>query len=191
VNNIYDLSNQDFDDAGKLVGSWINKAKQLLASSKFLQKNCIDGRMFLMSGIEAIDYADDENNDFGNVYLMLKGMALECFLKAILIKQKKIDFNNGSMKPKYNNHLLLEMAKDSGIELNVIEEETIKILSEEIYLGRYPVFKNCSKHNSLPFVPNAKIANKNGDLVPFKGISWTSKNQSASEDILKKIYFLL
>jgi len=191
MKKVDDFSMKDFDDAGNLVHYWIDKATQLLTSSKFLQINCIDGRMFLMSGIGAIDYADDENNHFFDVSLMLRGMAIECFLKAILIKNGKIIFKDGKMKPGYGDHSLYKMALDSGIKLNSIEKEVLDLLSIKIYLGRYPVFKNVLKYSSLPVVPNSKIIDKNGRLSSHKGQYWTTELEVTFEKLLKKVYSLL
>jgi len=191
MTKIDNLSEQDFDNAGNSIRLWIYKANQLLASSRFLQINCIEGRLFLMDMVEANNYSGDENNNFFDISLMLRGMALECFLKAILIKNGKLVFKNGKIKNKYNQHLLKQMAKDSKIRLNCNEEELLSLLSIKIKLGRYPVLQKCSEYNSLPVVPNAKKMGKDNKLHPYRGQYWNSKLENVFELLLLKISSLL
>lgn len=172
------MTKEKFDESGNLIGYWVCTARTLLNSSIFLKDN--DFSTLSMQQQDSLTEEELNFRNFSSVSRMLRGMALECFLKAILIKKLKIEISNGEIKKNpYNDHDLVKMVKGAEIEFDELEKESLKILTAEIVLGRFPVFKKYEKYNNLPLIPNMKPVQK--------AIYWDDKLEKKSCNLLKRI----
>ncbi|HOX60554.1 MAG TPA: hypothetical protein PLV72_00925 [Candidatus Magasanikbacteria bacterium] len=172
------MTKEKFNKAGNLIGFWIYTAQNLLNSSNFLKAN--DSSVLFMKGQECLDEKEESFRNFLSVSRMLRGMAFECFLKAVLIKKTKIKITDGEIeKNQHNQHDLVKMAEDAEIKLNKLEKESLKILTSDIVLGRYPILKKYTKYANLPQIPNVK--------PKVKGRYWNDELEEESIKLLKRI----
>lgn len=81
--------------------------------------------------------------------LMFFGLALECYLKGLLVKIKKINplnLDGVSLSQKIIRHLSTEMFKDAiGTTATAKEADTISRLRRAILSGKYPIEKKVTQ----------------------------------------------
>jgi len=114
--------------------------------------------------------------------LMLKAMALECYLKGALIKSGHDLFNNGELNSKFNSHCLITFYDMLELPRNENEKRVLKYLEHWIYSGRYPISKKFNSMDGLPKHPNNKNMGKQ------YGLSWSAAGDDRTFDgIIEKI----
>lgn len=180
------LSKEEFDEAGNLVGFWIFRATELLNAAEFLNKN--DFTKLSAQEQDSLSERESNQRHFVDTAQMLKGMAIETFLKACLIKKGKIITYDGKMLGNmYNKHNLEKMAEDADIELTVGERAVLKNFSGRIVLGRYPILKKFEQYKNFPKVPNVKVRDKKGQMIETRGLFWSEEQEKTVKQILEKI----
>ncbi|OGQ95141.1 MAG: hypothetical protein A2521_00335 [Deltaproteobacteria bacterium RIFOXYD12_FULL_57_12] len=131
------------------ASAWLDKADDLLFSSKILCDNC----GFLTTRPDDV-FAGDARILW--VINMLRAMAIENLFKGVWLRSGEILAEDGSFKgiPGASNHKLLSLAEKVAekIEFNFSKEEYILLdrLSYCIVFGRYPVQKNWSIGQGIP-----------------------------------------
>jgi hypothetical protein len=173
------MNEEKFNEAGNLIGFWIYTAQNLLNSSNFLKVN--DASALTIQELDCLDENEKIFRNFLSVSRMLRGMAFECFLKALLIKKLKIIITEGKIiNNPYTDHDLVKMAEDAEITMDKLEKESLLLLSADIVLGRYPVFKKHEHYNNkLPLIPHVKPNQK--------GRYWNDELEEKSSTLLKRI----
>ena len=114
----------------------------------------------LLESSEKITDSDSiKNFEYFRVKLMLRGMALECHMKTLVILKgtKMLDVAGKLNNLKIKSHDL--KALSTFLDIQVSDEETsmLNILSDAIELGRYPVTakdKQTGKYWILPTFEN-------------------------------------
>lgn len=78
------------------------------------------------------------------------GLAIENACKARLIRDGKIQFNNGRVKGLPTSHNIFEMVKSVGVELDEKSTKFLKRLSYQIkVLAKYPIAKDIKTQNQF------------------------------------------
>jgi hypothetical protein len=97
----------------------------------------------LIKSSEKIKDADPiENFELFRVKLMLRGMAVESLLKTLAISKKiKLVNSDGTINKDFKkiSHDLVGLAKRLDINLSEDEEKILRILTDSIETGRYPI----------------------------------------------------
>jgi len=140
-----------FDDYANSPGAWLNTGNELYHTAEFLNKraefNVFANGLSTQKIVKVIS---------PRVVFMIRGMAMECFLKAVLVKRKKIQATDGKLinsNNGYNNHDLLLLAKDiPELSLDKLEKNILSALSISIIGGRFPVLKNHQKKSGFGWV---------------------------------------
>ena len=77
--------------------------------------------------------------------LMLRSFALECLLKALILRKGKEFYCEGDQRSYGKGHHLLKLAKDASIVLTEEQSDMLDRLEMYVYLGRYPLLKKHAK----------------------------------------------
>lgn len=93
---------------------------------------------------------DEEPESYSSVsgqFMLLAGLTVENYLKAICIKRSGAYSDNG--KFQFGHHDLVKLATESGIEFSTSDSEFLERLEHfVVFAGRYPAPKNA--HALLP-----------------------------------------
>jgi hypothetical protein len=130
--------------AGNSSAAWQSVADDLLIASQVLKERAAS---LDLTSLVAGDPIPVEGR-LGAVELMLKGMAIECLLKALWLKRGNMLIKNG----KYvrvrgaGDHDLPQLASAAKFVINDLETDLLRRLSHFIqYGGRYPVPRDAAK----------------------------------------------
>lgn len=140
-----------FERVGNSPDAWQSVASNLLFASQVLTERCDVPEP--SAPVVPAQYSNLTR--LGAVELMLRGMAIECLLKALWLKQGKFFVEEGEFArvPKVGSHNLLELAEavslwPTDIEstpLEGLEKDLLIRLSHFIECGRYPIPMNSDK----------------------------------------------
>lgn len=126
--------------AGNLPEAWKSCAEDLLAAAAVLREH----RTSIAHGDEAAPQAWRTHP----CELMLSGMAIECLLKALWVKQGHDIVAGGKYVavPGARDHDLVQLTVAVKVDLSDLETDLLRRLSHFLeYGGRYPVPKNAEK----------------------------------------------
>jgi len=130
--------------AGNFFASWRLAADDLLIASQVLKERA---ESFDRNSLAAGDPIPPEGR-LGAVELMLKGMAIECLLKALWLKLGNTLVKDGRYVGVRGaaDHDLPQLASAAKLAINDLETDLLRRLSHFIrYGGRYPVPKDASE----------------------------------------------
>src|ERR1051325_3774090 len=113
----------------------------------------VDSAQALAAAAEAVKRDDDNTGggkvfaDTGNMtpkrgaYAMLLGYAIECALKALLLRNgHKLGTATGTLEPRFKSHKLVNLVDHTGTDVSAAEREALVWVSCYIeYMGRYPL----------------------------------------------------
>jgi hypothetical protein len=122
--------------------SWIEKADELLAAARILEKDIVAywSTMSIKNG-QVVGIPDRKLVQ--GPYFLLIAYALENYFKALLIHRNKESLKNRllSTLPDYlKKHDLIELARDVNLGLDITEEDLLLRLGRNsIWAARYPV----------------------------------------------------
>ena len=107
---------------------WFVEAEQLMKSAKVLKK-----------------HAETNGKDYFGTYQMLRAMAFECYLKAIISLETRSVAFNGTIQKEYQTHKLELLAKKiRSINFSELDHQMLDTLTHWIFLGRYPLAKSAN-----------------------------------------------
>lgn len=124
------------------TSSWIEKADELLAAARILEKDIVAywSSMSIENG-QVVGIPDRKLVQ--GPYFLLVAYALENYFKALLIHRNKESLKNRllSTLPDYlKKHDLIELARDINLGLDITEEDLLLRLGRNsIWAARYPV----------------------------------------------------
>ena len=127
---------------GNFPRAWQLVASNLLSASQVLREKC-----------ESSDSRSATTGELGAVELMLRGMAIECLLKALWLKQGRALVKDGHFKgvAGAGAHDLPQLTLAVAFPLSDLEKDLLRRLSHFIeYGGRYPVPKDANKLRLTP-----------------------------------------
>lgn len=136
-------SDVQFAWAGNSARAWHIVSKELLAASRVLKERADS---FDSTSLKSGDPTPYETQ-LGAVELMLRGMAMECLLKALWLKSGNVLVQGGKYEgvPKAADHDLVQLASATKFVVKVQEKDVLRRLSHFIqYGGRYPIPQNAS-----------------------------------------------
>lgn len=134
----------EFDNAGNNPWRWRAKAKQLLLSSRALERAWDKAIQYDPPfPVCALEYLDS--------FLMLRAMGLECLLKAKALECGFKLAENGRYLPipGVKQHDLRALAQKIGFEMSEQEARVLKRLSRWIVAGRYPIQRHWSEERRI------------------------------------------
>jgi hypothetical protein len=130
--------------AGNCFATWWSVAGDLLAAAQLLKEGRESLDLTTLSSEDAIP----PEGRVGAVELMLRGMAVECLMKGLWVKNGNPIVKDG----KYvkvtgtDNHDLVQLASAIRFELGSLEQDVLRRLSHFIqYGGRYPIPKRADE----------------------------------------------
>ncbi len=172
-----------FDAIGNDASSWLTTSDSLLASAEILYKH-------IGEPPKPPNTPEDVWEWFRvhDVARMLRGMAVECLLKAIWIKSGGILAKDGKYKtiPGTKNHDLystvIKVSEKRPLHLNDEELKLLSRLSFSIISGRYPIQKSFS--GSYPSSPN------DSDIIRWNKWEYP-KDENIFQTIAKKMKNIL
>lgn len=134
-----ELRRSQHERAGNLYQTWCGAADQLFASARVLKAQ--HDTLYAVA-LTPTPYVAQ----VFPVLLMLRGMGLECLLKALWLKtdkERKLVVNGTYQGvPNTRQHYLVGLARAVEVELSVEETHLLTRLSDYItHLGRYPIAK--------------------------------------------------
>ena len=176
------LAKIHFERAGNSADAWASVAENL----------CFAAQVLLEKSDEAETLAPDQEVTqlsnrarLGAIELMLKGMAMECLLKALWVKQGNLFVQAGDFEPVFGAgaHDLRQLAQAVSISTTPHESDLLGRLSHFIeYGGRYPIPKKSMK---LGFISSPS----GGKASPM---TWTTPTDNVLfEGLVSKITELL
>lgn len=127
-------------ELGNLLNAWIKSYEALIKSSEKIK-----------------DSDPIEDIELLRVKLMLRGMAVESLLKTLAISKKiKLITDDGKLNPDFRgiSHNLVDLAKRLEVSLSDDEEKILRILTDSIETGRYPIPVKETLNNRFWIVPN-------------------------------------
>lgn len=185
------LDDYFFKNWGNSIFAWLMKVYDLLVASRLIDNHVKKiknsnpfARKTLPISVHAVDPC-----------FMLKGFAIECYLKAIYL----IQGNKFIVKDKYepipnaNQHNLREIS--TAINLNIFSKDDLRFLDTLSHYatgpGRYPVSKH-SKGGRKFYIPdnyfevfNEIIKNISNEVLRYPKLN--KKNKSDIDDIIKLV----
>ena len=119
-----------FEQSGKNPLAWRHSAEDLIEGAKAVHEKVIS--------------FDDGMHSLAAVEAMLLGMAIECLLKAMWIKNheawKKVGLTDKGKLTKLKTHNMQNIAKEAKVVVSSEENELLEKLSDFIvFAGRYPI----------------------------------------------------
>lgn len=129
-----------FERVGNSPGAWHSVADNLLFASQVLAQQCDAPEQLVSTSGDQLS----SRTRLGAIELMLKGMAMECLLKALCLKQGHLFVSAGKFEPVSNAgaHNLVQLAKAVTLNPTKFEIDLLKRLQHFIeYGGRYPIPK--------------------------------------------------
>lgn len=155
---------EQFDRGGNSVERWIDKARSLLDSADVL--DTFHGSLLeeLCRETEQRDLSDLECRRLSvrDVSPMLCAMATECLLKALWLKHGGVLAENGTYRGilRGSEHQLDDLAVAVGAKAGLVfaEEdiELLKLVSNWIVVGRYPIPRSYDRLTALERVPHGR-----------------------------------
>jgi hypothetical protein len=138
---------EQHERVGNTYQSWCLAADQLFAAARVLkrQHDTFDDEEWMASEVEILP---DEAQVFPPL-LMLRGMGLECLLKALWLKQGHEVVRHGKYVgvPNTNQHDLVGLARETGFALSSEDDHLLVRLSDFVtHIGRYPIAKRGQEH---------------------------------------------
>jgi hypothetical protein len=165
VYDIFDLSPQAlFDKHGNDWNSWLSRTDALLSASELLNTNCGNPPKPKSDPPSDRDYI--EAWDYIKIHIvvkMLRGMTIECLLKAIWLKGGGILAHKGKYRtiPGTKDHdlysLITKVSEKTELGLTNEEMKILSRLSFAITSGRYPIQKSVTGRNPSTPKMNEKI----------------------------------
>jgi hypothetical protein len=175
---------REFTDIGNVAGLWIAQGREMLVSANFLSQNSWFNMPFEKKS--KVFEEDIWKYKHHNTSLMLKAMALECYLKGALISKGKKLFKDGKLDSSFNKHCLIDFYDMLNLQRNENEKRILKYLEHWIYSGRYPISNKYNSIDGLPKHPNDKTP---GRVI---GLSWASPNDNQTfNGIIEKVMELI
>ena len=171
---------------GNLPDSWVRKANELLISSALLYERYSE-----------IDHSDPREHlkpeaQVLEIILMLRGMAIECFLKAIWLDKGQNFIKDGRFRniPNSGNHDLVAIANEvftlMDMKISSEERRILERLTLSIERGRYPISKKPSPNRMA-----MRRKNEN-DLEVHFNLEWSlSKDESQFDSFISKLMNVL
>lgn len=180
-----------FNYFGNSISEWLRKVFDLLVASRLidnhvkkLRKSLFQARKFKPISYHAVDPC-----------FMLKGFAIECYLKAIWLIQgnKLIVKNKYEPIPNAEQHDLRQLS--TAINLNIFSKDELRFLDTLSHYstgpGRYPVSKH-SKEGKKFYIPdnyfevfNEIIKNISNEVLRYPKLN--KKDKSDINDIIKLV----
>lgn len=136
------LAKQHFEQAGNSADAWQSVSNDLLFAAQVLLERVRAADALAPNQLSV------ENGHLFPVRLMLTGMALECLLKALWVKQGNQFVEAGAFKSvaRAGPHDLVQIAQAVALNPNSFEIDLLRRLSYFIeYGGRYPIPKVSKK----------------------------------------------
>lgn len=159
-----DFWRDQFDRGGNTVARWIDKARSLLDSADVL--DAFHGSLLedLVQETEQRELSDLECRRLSvrDVSPMLRAMATECLLKALWLKEGGVLAANGAYQGilRGSEHQLDELAvvvsEKTGIVFTHEDLELLKLVSNWIVVGRYPIPRTYDRLSALERVPHGR-----------------------------------
>jgi hypothetical protein len=122
--------------------SWIEKADELLAASRILEKDIV-AYWSAMSIENRRVVGIPDGRLVQGPYFLLVAYALENYFKALLIHRNRELLKNSlfSTLPDYlKKHDLIELGRDINLKLDITEEDLLlRLARNSIWAARYPV----------------------------------------------------
>jgi len=137
------LADKLHERAGNMPRAWQRSAEDLLAAAHILRER---NDSFDQESLGPNDPAPPESV-VKRVELMLRGMAMECLLKAVWVKRSNAIVHDGKYVkvPGAGQHDLPQLARAVGFAVDSAELDLLRRLSHFIkYGGRYPVPREAS-----------------------------------------------
>jgi hypothetical protein len=145
-----------YDFACRTDNAWFLKGNELYHSSLILRNIYLDAFPRICE-LESGEVVPNSQSDLlirdlrvFNQSTMLMGMAIENFLKGIIVKEEQVELDVKIKKlPEFlKSHRLIELAKKTGISFNKEEQMVLSKFTESIeFSGRYPIpIKNEKYH---------------------------------------------
>ncbi len=141
--------NENFDSVVNERAFWLDQASLLYSASALLKSK--DRFHLPIEEQRKILEEDRGKVDFFGVIQMLRGMYLECLLKAALVTSGIHLSKGGEMIRKYSHHKLKKLG--GGIkDINFSDQENylLERLTLWIEFGRYPSLKSAVKSKEIP-----------------------------------------
>lgn len=165
---------EDYDRSGNMPEAWYIKGEKLLIAIGILFNNYSKVKLAKLH-----KRGFPKSGKILPIIQMLRGMCLECFLKALWLKKGNCLVKNG----KYigikgvNDHYLHDLAKKLW-DIDAEGKDLLKRLSLYIQIGRYPI----SKNYDLTKIQRLYMGGKGPPTY-----SLTPKDHTVFKRILKKI----
>lgn len=138
------LAKTHFDRTGNSTDAWLSVAENLLFASQILAEKSDEPETHLPGQVTQLS----TRARVAAIELMLKGMALECLLKALWVKQGNRFVQAGAFAPVSGAgaHDLRQLAQAVPLSSTPHESDLLGRLSHFIeYGGRYPIPKKSLK----------------------------------------------
>src|SRR5262245_19748704 len=140
-----------FDEVGNDPLVWSQKALALLQSAEILRASFCATKSAISNETEA-----SHRMDLQQIFVMLRGMGVECLLKAAIIKNVKPLAVQGRLQSPVSAtpHDLIPLEKcldeitKTGLSLD--ERMVLARMSKQIVMGRYPTETKVRKSPTLP-----------------------------------------
>lgn len=170
-----------YDDVGNDPISWVITAEALLQSADILKESHGENSGGSADAAQAL-----HRMNMQQVFVMLRGMGVECLLKAAWCKNvKPLAAGGAYQKPvSANPHdlVLLERGLDEKIKtgLSLAERMVLARMSKQIVAGRYPIGTKVKQPLSLP----------PGGGSPFL-MRWTDEDEQMFRSLVEKLAGLI
>lgn len=175
------LATKLHEGAGNLPRAWEAAAEDLLAAAQILKER---HESFDRESLGPGDSMPPESG-VKPVELMLRGMAIECMLKALWVKQGNAIVRAGKYLGVHGagQHDLPQLASATGFQIDAVETDLLRRLSHFIqYGGRYPVPRDASQLRLIRSAGGGRGA----------ATSWsTPTDQNSFDEIVRRLGTLL
>lgn len=180
--HISDLTPQEFfDTSGNNLDLWYWKSLALLSSAEAVENSCGQIPSNPKDEEEVVEWMEVHG-----VSRMLRGMALECLLKALWLKHGGRLSDKGEYRsiPGTKDHDLCSLenkiAEKVDTGLNTEEKRLLARLSFFIVAGRYPIPKSISAYPSSPCSDEA-----------IRWCRWIPEDDRTLNELIKKLNNLI
>lgn len=153
---------EQYDLTGNNAYSWWSAAERLFSGSKYL---CLHSAYHTLDSDEILSLVKSDQGllppeplRIGGVIMMLRGMGIECLLKALWVDNGRELAADGKYQkiPGSTEHNLMSLSDKVGavvkLDLTADDRYVMERLSVYIVTGRYPIPRNweVTKPKSLP-----------------------------------------
>ncbi len=172
-----------YDVVGNDPYAWTGKAVALLHSADILVESF---HASIPPGAPADEAEAVRRMRMQQVFVMLRGMGVECLLKAVWVKRvKQLAVGGKLQKPVSTNPhdlVVLESALDQHAPtgLSVAERTVLARLSMQIMAGRYPIGMHALQSTTLPKGSGPRYL-----------MRWTEEDQTLFESLVGKLSGLM